>query len=251
MEITAIVNNESLIFMGLSAFSIFLSQNFGWRSIVLLDDLIIPIGIIGTLIGLVMMLGSEENLEAIPGGVFAALTPTLYALAIKGLISERQDFVELNSGLSSKLMGLMGLLSVIGYTMEISAGVSAFLDLNAFIFVLSAIVLTAIINLIKEQPILAGLQKRLAGVGLLGLLIGITLMLPDFYNPKSLGPAVAFSYLSLMYAMLMLVILRILIPDQSWKDGVASPINWLTLGLPFFIGLAVSIALLLASHLSL
>ena len=251
MEITAIVNNESLIFMGLSAFCIFLTQNFGWRGIVLLDDLIIPIGIIGTLIGLVMMLGSEENIEAIPKGVFAALTPTLYALAIKSLISERHDFVELNSGLSSKLMGLMGLLLVIGYTAEVSADVFAFLDLNAFIFLLSVIVLTAIINLIKEQPILAGLQKRLAGVGLLGLLLGISFMLLDFYNPRSLGPAVAFGYLTLMYAMLMLVILRILIPDQSWKDGVASPINWLTLGLPFLIGLAVSISLLLASHLGL
>ena len=74
-------------------------------------------------------------------------------------------------------------------------------------------------------------------------------MLPGFNDPKSLGPAVAFSYLSLMYALLILVMLRILIPDESWRDAEVSPIDWLTLGLPFLIGLTVSIALLLFSWL--
>ena len=92
-----LLNSESLIFMGLSALMIFFTQNFGRRSLVLLDDLVIPIGIIGTLIGMVMMLGSESNPQALPSGIFAALTPTLYALAIKSLVYERHDFVELDS----------------------------------------------------------------------------------------------------------------------------------------------------------
>ena len=250
MGLTVLLNIESLIFMGLSALMIFFAQNFGSRSLVLLDDLVIPIGIIGTLIWMVMMLGSESNPQALPSGMFAALTPTLYALAIKSLVYDRPDFVELDSGLLPRFAGLIGLLLIIGYSMEITAGLFAFADLTAFLFLVSAIVLIAIINLIKEQPILAGLQKRLMGIGLLGFLLGIALMLPDFHDPKTLGPAVALSYLSLMYALLLLMILRILIPDESWQDGVASPINWLTLGLPFLIGLTVSISLLLASHLN-
>ncbi len=245
-----LLNSESLIFMGLSALMIFFTQNFGRRSLVLLDDLVIPIGIIGTLIGMVMMLGSESNPQALPSGIFAALTPTLYALGIKSLVYGRQDFVELDSGLLPRSAGLIGLLLIIGYTMEITAGLFAFADLTAFLFLISAIVLIAIINLLRGQPILAGLQKRLMGIGLLGFLLGIALMLPDFHEPTTLGPAVAFSYLSLMYALLLLLILRILIPDESWQDGVVSRINWLTLGLPFLIGLTVSISLLLASYIN-
>ena len=247
MEFSIFLNIDSLIFMGLVVVLIFVSQRFGSRSLILLDDLVIPIGIIGTLIGFVMMLGSEKNPEALPNGIFAALMPTLYALIIKSLISEREGLVELDSALFSKLQGCVGLIILIGYMMQTSAGLFAFADVAAFLYVLSSIVLIGIINLLKEQPIWHGLQKRLSGIGLLGFLIGIMLMLPGFNDPKSLGPAVAFSYLSLMYALLILVMLRILIPDESWRDAEGSSIDWLTLGLPFLIGLTVSIALLLFS----
>ena len=72
MEFSIFLNIDSLIFMGLAVVLIFVSQRFGSRGLILLDDLVIPIGIIGTLIGFVMMLGSEENLKALPNGIFAA-----------------------------------------------------------------------------------------------------------------------------------------------------------------------------------
>ena len=249
MEFIVFIDFKSVIFVIGGALLIASTQKFGKASLVLLDDLIIPLGIIGTLIGFIAMLGAESDLKGLPKAALLALAPLFYALAIKGFVNERPSTIEAEVSWEWKTPGFLGLVFLIVYAMHSSVpeGLTVFIDLPAIIYIISSISLFAVSNLMQNQSLWTGLQQRIVDIGLFGFMVGILLMLADFFEPKSLGPSVAFSYLSLMYAMLILVSVRILRPDTSWREYNHSPISWNSLGLPFFLGLLISVLLLLVS----
>ena len=70
--------------------------------------------------------------------------------------------------------------------------------------------------------------SKFVGLGWLGFSIGVVAALPDLDTPESIGPAIAFSFLSLLYVNIALVMGLIWAPH-----AIASQDGTLELGLGF------------------
>ena len=241
--LTQVTDSLSLFFIAGAALLLALTQGFGRRGLSTISDLIIPVGIIGALTGLIGMLGNMSDIKAIPSALFIVMTVFLYSLVIRWLIGEQQQTAELDSDLKFKLAGYAGLMLLITWNMINVGELNYFIHAEAILFLACTIGLLAGRNLIAKQPAFTGLQQKLVSLGLFGFLLGLALMLNAIDNPKSLGPPMAFGYLSLYYALLVLLTLRIFAPDNS----DVSSTTWQSLGLPFLLGATASISILLLS----
>ena len=215
----------------------------GWN---LIADLAQPIGVVGTIIGMVGILQNVSDPEILPLVISISLLTIGYAVIISGLTSsEEKEHSDLYSSGTKKGIATAVALGVVLWGMDAAAGLEAFIDLQSAISVLVGILLLLSFDKVLGNSVLNGWGQRLLGIGLIFFMAGSIAMLVNLNDPRAMGPAMAWAMLSLLYCLILLIIGRIWFPALVTDSRRNLGTNFLTFTLPFLIGMSFQVALLL------
>jgi hypothetical protein len=131
--------------------------------------------------------------------------------------------------------------------MDSVAGIGAFVDLDAVVLFVLSILFFVIFDRVSGDTYKNGWGVRFLGIGLLGFFIGSIGMLANIDDPEAIGPAMALSYLSLTYALLLLCMGRRWFPAQTLDSEKNINTGFLGLAFPVLIGLMITFAILIMS----
>ena len=107
--------------------------------------------------------------------------------------------------------------------------------------------LVFLIGRLVDAGYATGWAKKIVGLGWLGFSLGIVAALPQLSTPNALGTALAFSFLSLLYSAVAVIVGLIWIPQAMTSEEGA-----LSLGLSAMMPIAVAVlAVLVGLTLSL
>ena len=120
----------------------------------------------------------------------------------------------------------------------------AFVDMPSIILLTGSLtILYAILKATKSETISEALAHYLPYVGLIGFLMGVIGVLGNLSNPKAIGPALAFAFLSMLYSNIASVLIKLAKPSVI---GNKDPLNlgYLT---SVIVGISITTAVLLLS----
>ena len=243
-----IVDLASLYFVVGSLAGFALTASFSRASLTVVVDLAYPVGLLGTLIGLVSMLQNMSDPKAIGPAMAISFLPVLYAAVIHGLASGRsRDLSEIDSTFVKKLLGSLAFVGLVLWAMDSAAGINAFIDPGALVLVVLSILFFVIFDRVSGDTSKNGWGVRFLGIGLLGFFTGTIMMFANIDDPKAIGPAMALAYLSLMYALFLLCMGRIWFPAQTLDSEQNTNTGFLALAFPVLIGAMITFAILIMS----
>ncbi len=223
-----------------------MSARFTQYGIKLANEIIIQVGLIGTLIGLVVMLTNMSDPNAVGPAMSIALLAILYAVilsAVFSLVSMKLAFgLPDFRGSYSIAAAILWIIFNI-WTMTLGAGINAYINIPSIVFIALSISVIAAVSRFNAEDSLLLCAKYLPYVGLIGFFIGIILMLQHLSEPRLIGPAIAISLLTLLYANLMSVAIKLGFPRVN-QDNESS--RWQYLGFSVLL-LALIFSVLIAS----
>ena len=241
---SGILDAASLVFVVVSLAGFALTASFSRASLTIVVDLAYPVGLLGTLLGLVGMLQNMSDPKAIGPAMAISFLPVLYAAVIHGLASGRsRDLSEIDSTFVKKLVGSLVFVGLVIWAMDSAAGIGAFIDLSTVVLVVLSILFFVIFDRVSGDTSKYGWGVRFLGIGLLGFSIGFITMLANLDDPKAIGPAVAVAFLSLTYALFLLCIGRIWFPGQTLDSEQNINTGFLALAFPVLIGAMITFAI--------
>ena len=192
----------------------------------LLWELSLPLGLIGFLVGVVSMLAAVSDPAQIAPALAIAVLTVVYASAVRLLLMDSQ-FVPLDFSLplTAKVLGSAVFLIAISWAMNRAAqgNIGIYWHAQA-VFLLSGVTLLVfLINRALGQNYATGWSAKLLAIGWLGFSIGVVEGLTHLDNPMLLGPAIAFGFLSLLYALVAIVMGLVWSPSKmTEQDGSLS-----------------------------
>ena len=250
MTLESVLDVKSLVFVMGSLLSVAAVVRFRPSECRLVAEAALPVGLAGFLIGVISMLAAEYN----PSQIAPALAIAILTLVYTGIV--RLIFVD---SLNQNLLGARSVMGKAAGTggvviMMIWAMTSVSADgLPMFWYPQVAMVMTGVALLIfligrlVDAGYATGWAKKIVGLGWLGFSMGIVAALPQLNTPTALGPALAFSFLSLLYSAVAVIVGLIWIPQAMTSEKGA-----LSLGLSAMMPIAVAVlAVLVGLTLSL
>ena len=246
----SVLDAKSLVFVMGSLLSVAAVVRFRPSECRLMAEAALPVGLAGFLIGVISMLAAEYN----PSQIAPALAIAILTLVYAGIV--RLLFVD------SLNQNLLGARSVVGgaagtggvIIMMIWATTSVSPDgLATFWYPQVAMVMTGIALLIfligrlVDEGYATDWAKKILGLGWLGFSMGIVAALSQLSTPTALGPALGFSFLSLLYSTVAVILGLIWIPQAMTSEKGS-----ISLGLSQILPIAVAVlAVLLGLTVSL
>ena len=215
MSIGNLFDLPSAIFVLVPVFGAFIASGFTQCGFKLANGIVLQVGLVGTLIGLVVMLGNLADPDAIGPGLSIASLTILYSLAISAVFTlvslnftpELPDFHPSYNTLAVILWIVINLWAIIP-----GSGLSAFVNIPSLVFLALSILVIATVSKFNAKDSLVLCAKYLPYAGLIGFFIGIILMLQNLSEPRLIGPAVAISFLTLFYANWISVAIKLAFP---------------------------------------
>jgi len=167
----------------------------------------------------------SDPAQIAPALAIAVLT-VVYASAVRLLLTDSQ-FVPLDFSLplTAKVLGSAVFLIAISWAMNRAAQGNIWIYWHAqAVFLLSGVTLLVfLINRALGQNYATGWSAKLLAIGWLGFSIGVVEGLTHLDNPMLLGPAIAFGFLSLLYALVAIVLGLVWSPSKmTEQDGSLS-----------------------------
>ena len=244
----SLLNLPSAIFILVPVLGAFIASKFTQQGIKLANNIILQTGLVGTLISLVTMLGNMSDPAAIGPGLSIASLTILYALIVSSVFTLASLKVSSGSPELRPSFSAIAIILWIAITFWAAAsgsGILAFINIPSLLYVaLSILIITTFSRANTEQSLrLCG--EYLPYAGLIGFFIGISSMIIDLGDPTTVGPPLAFSFLTLCYTNSISVAIKLGLPKntQEYKSS-----SWQYLGFAIF-SLVLSISLLLATLL--
>ena len=243
MTLESVLDAASLVFVMGSLLSVAAVVKFRPSECRLVAEAALPVGLAGFLIGVISMLAAESN----PNQIAPAVAIAILTLVYTGIV--RLLFVD------SLNKSLLGARSVVGRAagsggviiMMIWATTSVSPDgLAMFWYPQVAMVMTGVALLVFligrffDEGYATDWAKKILGLGWLGFSMGIVAALPQLNTPTALGPALAFSFLSLLYATVAVIVGLIWIP-QAMTTAKGS----LSLGISEVLPIAAAVLVVL------
>lgn len=235
----------SIIFILVPIIAAMASLGISFNGVNLVRHIIAQVSVIGMLIGLVIMLGNASDPDSLGPAFAVMLLVLLYGAIVYGLATVLLN-TKSDAPVSSQppyrraiacAVFLLGLAAVMG-------NLPVFVDIPSIIFLtLSLIILYAILKASKSETISEALAHQLPYVGLIGFLMGVIGMLGNMSDPRAIGPAMAFAYLTLLYSNIASVLIKLAKPSVI---GNKDPLNlgYLT---SVIVGISITTAGLLLS----
>ena len=245
----SVTDLKSLVFVVGSLLSVAAAVRFRPSECRLVAEAALPVGLIGFLIGVITMLAAESNPSQIAPAVAIAILTLVYAGIVRLLFvdSLKQDLLEAPSSLG-KAAGTGGLVIMNWAMTSVSPdGLTMFWYPQVAMVMVGIALLVFLIGRLVDAGYATGWAKKIVGLGWLGFSLGIVAALPQLSTPTALGTALAFSFLSLLYSAVAVIVGLIWIPQAMTSEKGA-----LSLGLSAMMPIAVAVlAVLVGLTLSL
>ena len=250
MTLESVLDAKSLVFVAGSLLSVAAVVRFRPSECRLVAEAALPVGLTGFLIGVISMLAAESNPSQIAPAVAIAILTMVYAGIVRLLLMDslNQDLLEERS-LVSKVVGTGGVIIMMIWAMTSVSpdGVAMFWYPQVAMVMTGVALLVFLIGRLVDAGHTAGWAKKMIGLGWLGFFIGIVAALPQLSTPTALGPALAFSFLSLLYSTVAVIAGLIWIPQAMTSEK-----GTLSLGLSAMMPIAAAVlAVLVGLTLSL
>lgn len=246
MEFQSLMDAASAVFIfgGFAALSLVMRlRSDGLR---LIYEMSLPLGLTGFLIGVISMLATEYNPAQIAPALAIAVLTVVYASIVRLLLTDTEalKFPTESSSLASKVLGSVVLLSMLLWTMTtVAKGNASIYWYPQVAFLLGGVaVLVFLVSRALGEHYRTGWAAKLMAIGWMGFSFGLVVGLPHLGHPESLGPAIAFSFTSLLYALVATMV------GLIWSPSAMSARNdALALGLGFAAAVAVAVMAVLAA----
>ena len=193
----------------------------GWVTI--LHDILQPVCVVAMLVGMTQMLVQlADPSQLAPAYAIAMLVP-VYGLLLAGVTAPwRESSTELPVGGGLPIGGLIVFWAVVVTAILAREGSEVFLNLPALCVVGGGVVFFAGADWLRGQQEPGRWRDRLLGLGAVGLMGGILGALASINDPKAIGGAMAFSLLTMLYSLMLLVSARIVFPSSVLPEGKSS-----------------------------
>ena len=239
MTLGSILDAKSLVFVVGSLLSVAAVVRFRPSKCRLVSEAALPVGLSGFLIGVISMLGAESNPSQIAPAIAIAILTLVYAGIVRLLFvdSLNQDLREARS-LVSKAAGTVGVIIMMIWAMTSVSpdGLAMFWYPQVAMVMTGVALLVFLIGRLVDEGYATDWAKKIIGLGWLGFSMGIVAALTQLSTPTAVGPALAFSFLSLLYSALAVVVGLIWIPQAMTSEKGA-----LALGLGAMMPIAVAV----------
>ena len=250
MTLESVMDAKSLVFVAGSLLSVAAVVRFRPSECRLVAEAALPVGLAGFLIGVISMLAAESNPSQIAPAVAIAILTLVYAGIVRLLFvdSLNEDLLEADSFLG-KAAGTGGVVIMMIWAMTSVSpdGLPMFWYPQVAMVMTGVALLVFLIGRLVDTGYATGWAKKIMGLGWLGFSMGIVAALPQLSSPTALGPALAFSFLSLLYATVAVLVGLIWIPQAMTSER-----GTLSLGLSAMMPIAVAVlAVLVGLTLSL
>ena len=214
-----LIDYTSLIFVIASIFSIMLATGVNANGKATLLTALPEIAFIGMYIGLVIMLSSMNDPADVPISLAICCLPALYAFMVylvTASTSANTKFEEIQPRTKQRAAGTAIFLMTLIYVTSVNH--PAFLDTFTVAAVSIFIFLVAVTQ--KMSAGFSSLKTRdlLPTIGMIIGIIGSIIALANIDAPKTIGPALALSYLGVIYTGIIRVLWLILQPTNETED---------------------------------
>lgn len=219
----------------------------GWVTI--LHDILQPVCVVAMLVGMTqMLLQLADSSQLGPAYAIAMLAP-VYGLLLAGVTAPgKEPSTELPVGGWLATVGLIVFWAVVVTAILAREGSEVFLMLPALCLVGGGVVLFAGTDWLRGQQEPGRWRDRLLGLGAVGLVGGILAALASINDPKAVGPAMAFSLLTMLYSLMLLVSARIVFPSSVLPAGKSSMgVGLMSLTVPMWLFSFFTFAVLVLS----
>ena len=239
----SVTDLKSLVFVVGSLLSVAAAVRFRPSECRLVAEAALPVGLIGFLIGVISMLAAESNPSQIAPAVAIAILTLVYAGIVRLLLGDslNQALLETHS-LLGKAAGTGGVVIMMIWAMTSVSpdGLAMFWYPQVAMVMTGIALLIFLIGRLVDAGHASGWAKKMIGLGWLGFFMGVVAALPQLNTPTALGPALAFSFLSLLYATVAVIVGLIWIP-QAMTTAKGS----LSLGLSEVLPIAAAVLVVL------
>ena len=193
----------------------------GWVTI--LHDILQPVCVVAMLVGMTQMLVQLADPSQLgPAYAIAMLVP-VYGLLLAGVTAPwKEPSTEPPVGGRLAIGGLIVFWAVVVTAILTREGSELFLRSTALYLVGGGVVFFAGVDWLRGQQERGRWRDRLLGLGAVGLLGGILGALASINDPKAIGGAMAFSLLTMLYSLMLLVSARIVFPSSVLPEGKSS-----------------------------
>ena len=260
----SLLDLPSAIFVLVPVLGAFIASQFTQQGIKLANSIILQTGLVGTLIGLITMLGNMSDPGEIGPGLSIASLTILYALIASSVftlasLKTSSESPELRPSFS--IIAIILWIAITFWAVAFGSGILAFINIPSLLFVALSILIIATFGKanfksnhidyrFKDVPALIAGSLRLCGeylpyAGLIGSSIGISSMIIDLGDSTAIAPALAFSFLTLCYTNWISVAIKLGLSKNAREYKSSS---WQYLGFAIF-SLVLSISLLVATLL--
>ena len=214
-----LIDYTSLIFVIASIFSIMLATGVNANGKATLLTSLPEIAFIGMYIGLVIMLSNMSDPANVPISLAICCLPALYVFIVylvTASTSANTKFEEIQPRTKQRAAGTVIFLMTLIYVTSVNR--PAFLSIDAFTVAAVFIFLVAVTQ--KISGVFSSLKARdlLPTIGMIIGIIGSIIALANIDDPKTIGPALALSYLGVIYTGIIRVLWLILQPTNETED---------------------------------
>jgi hypothetical protein len=222
----------SLLLVGLGLLFAALSGRFTRASLTVMDAVVLPVGLVGTLIGLVQMLQQMDDPTKIGPALSVAMHTALYAAFAKiclqaRLASEASPAPE-DPGARGWVAAIL-LLAMAGAAIVMGSPLFTFVSISAIGALAIALgIIVGVARSAGHTDLVASLAHSLPSVGLFMLYASLVALLPVLDDPPTIGPILAWGLLSLFYANVLTLVLYLVFPHRAAAPPTTS--QWLTFG---------------------
>ena len=193
----------SIIFIFAPLLAAYLTSGSPAQGTILVRQIVLEVALIGVFIGAVAMLGALNDVDALGPATAILLLFVVYGFLIFGIISViPASNSEIHSAsLARRIIAVFLFLLTLGLVIAQGAGLPGYLYPEALVYVVSSMAVLGIVRRsMGKSDIVQTIVSRLPHIGLYGLFLSLIPVLGGITDPRSIGPALAFGYLSFLYA---------------------------------------------------
>ena len=235
----SVLDAKSLVFVMGSLLSVAAVVRFRPSECRLVAEAALPVGLAGFLIGVTSMLAAEYNRDQIAPAVAIAILTMVYTGIVRLLFldSLNQNLLGARS-VVGKAAGTGGVIIMLTWaTTSVSPdGLAMFWYPQVAMVMTGVALLVFLTGRLFDEGYATDWAKKILGLGWLGFSIGIVAALSQLSTPTTLGPALAFSFISLLYSTVAVTLGLIWIPQAMTSEKGS-----LSLGLDQILPIAVAV----------
>ena len=216
MTLESVLDAKSLVFVIGSLLSVSAVVRFRPSECRLVAEAALPVGLAGFLIGVISMLSAESNPSQIAPAVAIAILTLVYAGIVRLLFvdSLNQNLLGARSVVGKAAATGGVIIMMIWATTSVSPdGLAMFWYPQVAMVMTGVALLVFLIGRLVDNSYASDWAKKILGLGWLGFSMGIVAALSQLSTPTTLGPALAFSFLSLLYSTVAVTAGLIWIPQ--------------------------------------